>query len=236
MGSSSVGHAATRPACRRLPFAALAALLVTACVSERDGLNAREQQAANDTGALTRIAEAAEQNGDLSGAADFYGRALNLRPEAGDSVLGLARARAGLGRADEALAALRDAHLRAPAGHRLTAMLGQLQVQAHQPGPALATFQDGLRQVPADTELLTGQGVALDALGRHDEAQASYRQVLARDPVSIAARNDLALSLALSSRPADAVALLRDLAPDVTARGSPAQVATVRATLPWRMA
>ena len=232
MERSFNGHGtACRPPWRRLPFAVLAALLATGCVSERDGPNAREQQAANNPSALLRIAKVAERNGDLSGAAEFYNRAFELRPDAGDAVIGLARTRAGLGRADEALPALRDAHLRAPADHRLTALLGQLEVQAHQPGQALATFQDGLRQVPADAELLTGQGIALDALGRHGEAQVSYHQVLAQDPGSIAARNNFALSLALSSQPVEAAALLRDLAPDVTARGSSAQVATVRGNL-----
>jgi len=128
------GHGtACRPPWRRLPFAVLAALLATGCVSERDGPNAREQQAANNPGALLRIAKAAERNGDLSGAAEFYNRAFDLRPDVGDAVIGLARTRAGLGRADEAIPALRDAHLRAPADHRLTALLGQLEVQAHRP-------------------------------------------------------------------------------------------------------
>lgn len=214
--------------CVLYPF--LTALLVAGCVSERDGPTARAQRAADDPGALLRIAKAAEQGGDLSGAADFYDRAFTLRPEAGAAV-GLARTRAGLGQPDEALAALRTAHAGSPSDHRLTAMLGRLEIYSRQPARALAVFQDGLRQAPADPELLTGQGVALDGLGRHGEAQVSYRQVLARDPASIAARNNLALSLALSGQATEAAGLLRGLAADVTARGSSAQVATVQGNL-----
>ncbi len=215
---------------RALP-ALLTAWLIAGCVSERDGPTAREQRAADDPGAMLRIGQAAERNGDLPGAADFYSRALALNPEAGDAAVGLARSRAGLGQLNEALEALRAAHARSLSDHRLTALLGRLEIQARQPARALATFQDGLRQAPEDIELLTGQGVALDGLGRHAEAQAAYRQALARDPASIAVRNNLALSLALSGRPAEAAGLLRDLASDVTARGSSAQVATVQGNL-----
>ena len=222
---------ARHAACRQLLPALLLASLAAGCAAERDGSTAREQRAAADPAALLRVAQAAEGGGDLSGAADFYGRALALRPEAGDAAAGLARARAGLGQPDEALAALRAAHARSQGDRRLTAILGRLEVAARQPAQALATFGDGLRRAPDDPELLTGQGVALDGLGRHGDAQASYRQALARDPAGIAARNNLALSLALSGQVAEAVGLLRDLAADVTARGSPAQVATVRGNL-----
>ena len=223
--------AARHAACRQLLPALLLAFLAAGCAAERDGSTAREQRAAADPAALLRVAQAAEGGGDLSGAAGLYGRALALRPELGDAAAGLARARAGLGQPDEALAALRLAHARSPGDRRLTAILGRLEVAARQPAQALATFGDGLRQTPDDPELLTGQGVALDGLGRHGDAQASYRQALARDPAGIAARNNLALSLALSGQVAEAAGLLRDLAADVTARGSPAQVATVRDNL-----
>lgn len=201
------------------------------CASERSASTAREQRAADDPEALVRIARAAEQGGDLSGAADFYGRALALRPDGGDAAIGFARTRAGLGQPDDALAAMRAAHARSPSDSRLTAMLGRLEMHARQPSRALATFGEGLRLAPTDPELLTGQGVALDGLGRQAEAQAAYRQALARNPASIAARNNLALSLAISGRATEAAALLRDLAVDVTARGSSAQVATVQGNL-----
>lgn len=231
MGNPLHGRATSRSALRRVLPVLLAASLAAGCVSERDDLTAREQRVADDPDALLRIAKTAEQGGDLSGAADFYNRAFTLRPEAGDAAIGLARARARLGQPEEALATLRSARARSPSDQRLTVMLGRLELEARQPGRALETFQEGLGGAPGDAELLTGQGVALDSLGRNDEAQASYRQALARNPTGIAARNNLALSLALSGRPAEAAELLRDLASDVTARGSSAQVATVRGNL-----
>ena len=101
-------YLARHAACRQLLPALLLASLAAGCAAERDGSTAREQRAAADPAALLRVAQAAE-GGDLSGAADFYGRALALRPEAGDAAAGLTRARAGLGQLDEALAALRVA-------------------------------------------------------------------------------------------------------------------------------
>jgi Flp pilus assembly protein TadD len=59
--------------------------------------------------------------------------------------------------------------------------------------------------------------VALDLLDRHAEAQEKYRSVLKSQPRHVAARNDLALSLALSGRYADALEILAPLAMSSTA-------------------
>lgn len=60
--------------------------------------------------------------------------------------------------------------------------------------------------------MLVDRGVALDAVGRHAEAQTSYRAVLATSPRHVSARNDLALSLAVTGQYDEAVALLTPLA------------------------
>jgi Flp pilus assembly protein TadD len=49
-------------------------------------------------------------------------------------------------------------------------------------------------------------------LGRHAEAQASYRAALAQAPTGFAAANNLGLSLLLDGRPAEARAVLEPLA------------------------
>jgi Flp pilus assembly protein TadD len=51
----------------------------------------------------------------------------------------------------------------------------------------------------------------LDSLGRHAEAQASYRAVLETSPRQVSARNNLALSLAVTGQFDEAVALLTPL-------------------------
>lgn len=56
------------------------------------------------------------------------------------------------------------------------------------------------------------KGIAFDRLLKHAEAQASYRAALMIDPRSVAARNNLALSLALTGNYRDAEETLRLLA------------------------
>jgi Flp pilus assembly protein TadD len=60
--------------------------------------------------------------------------------------------------------------------------------------------------------VLVDRGATLDALRRHAEAQASYRTVLAIEPHNVAARNNLALSLALTGQFAPALRLIAPLA------------------------
>ena len=59
---------------------------------------------------------------------------------------------------------------------------------------------------------LNALGVAQDLLGDHAAAEGTYRQALTVMPASEAARNNLALSLALQDRFKEALDLLRPLA------------------------
>ena len=61
-------------------------------------------------------------------------------------------------------------------------------------------------------EALDGRGVALDLMGRHPEAQDSYRRAQALAPNSISVANNLGLSLLLDGRPDEARAVLEPLA------------------------
>ena len=77
---------------------------------------------------------------------------------------------------------------------------------------ALSFADQAVALAPEEPRAATGRGVALDMLGRHSEAQQCYRDVLARSGGDRAARNDLALSLALSGKYDEAVATLAPLA------------------------
>jgi Flp pilus assembly protein TadD len=89
---------------------------------------------------------------------------------------------------------------------------GRAQLARHEAEPARATFADVLTAAPASVPALNGLGVALDMLGRHDEAQTTYRRVLANVPDDIVARNNLGLSLTLSGRYGEAIAALQPIA------------------------
>src|SRR5512140_1636014 len=82
------------------------------------------------------------------------------------------------------------------------------ELARHQAEPALAIFTSVLTTDPENIPALNGLGVALDMLGRHDEAQDAYRQVLAIAPADMIAGNNLGLSLTLAGRYADAMTVL----------------------------
>jgi len=89
---------------------------------------------------------------------------------------------------------------------------GRSQLARHQAEPALATFTSILATEPENIPALNGLGVALDMLGRHEEAQTAYRQVLAIAPTDVIASNNLGLSLTLAGRYAEAMTVLRPIA------------------------
>ncbi len=69
-----------------------------------------------------------------------------------------------------------------------------------------------LASAPRDLAALNGRGVAFDMLGRHDEAQQSYRQARALAPDDISVANNLAMSFILAGMPQQAVPILEPLA------------------------
>jgi tetratricopeptide (TPR) repeat protein len=90
----------------------------------------------------------------------------------------------------------------------------------HKPAEANVEFYGALQHLPGDTRALNGAGVALDNLGRHEDAQLYYQRGLAIAPDDRTMRNNYGLSLALAGDYAQAVAVLRPLVdePGATAR------------------
>jgi Flp pilus assembly protein TadD len=79
------------------------------------------------------------------------------------------------------------------------------------PAKALAEVDEALGLAPKNLRVLVDRGVALDSLQRHPEAQQCDRAVLAIEPRNLSARNDLALSLALSGQFDEAIALIEPM-------------------------
>ncbi len=211
----------------------LCVIPLAACVSQPSRVDQEaEQRAANDPQALARIAEAAVQAGDVQSATAFLGRAARLAPADAQLQIRYARTLAEAGQLDEALRVLRQAQSRAPDDAAVSMVLGRHLVSMHKADVAAGVFRRGLAAHPSDTALLVALGVALD-LGRDQQgAQAAYRSALAIKPDLVAARNDIALSLALSGRTAEAIQQLSDLRADLVGRGAePNQVATVDGNL-----
>ena len=212
---------AIRSALLRL-LAALLPALLAGCVSPPERVDAAaETEAAKDPAAMSRIGNAAAASGDDATAAAFYGRAAQLQPDDADTTMLYARSLVGAGRSDEAIAALRSAlsHAGASDRSRLSAALGKLLILTHQPAEAVSVFRDALGQGPVSPGLLIGLGVALDASRDAPAAQEAYRRALAAEPYSVAAGNNLALSIALQGDPSQALADLTVLRSRVAGSG-----------------
>lgn len=84
--------------------------------------------------------------------------------------------------ADEALAIAADAAARVPESFEAQLSLGFVHLKRHEPGRALACAEAATRLRADDAELLDLRGVALQELGRLDEALASYDRAAALQP------------------------------------------------------
>jgi Flp pilus assembly protein TadD len=84
---------------------------------------------------------------------------------------------------------------------------------------ALGQCREALRLGARDPRLYNALGVALDLLGRHDEAQAAYSEGIVQEAENIALRNNMALSLALGGQFDAAIERLRILVQEPEAGG-----------------
>lgn len=104
-----------------------------------------------------------------------------------------------------------DLFSQVPAGSSAQLGVAKAHLALNEPVKALSAADQALALAPNDERVLVDRGVALDSLGRHAEAQTSYRAVLATTPRHVSARNNLALSLAVTGQYDEAVALLTPL-------------------------
>jgi Flp pilus assembly protein TadD len=157
------------------------------------------------------MARATRQAGDLAAAIVIY-RSLvantSVQPEVkvefGDALL-------ESGAPDDAIDIYSQVGAQSPA--RLAALLGMTRawLDLGDPAKALEQADAARRLAPEDARVLVDRGVVLDSLERHAEAQQSYRAVLAVVPRHVSARNNLALSLALTGQFDEAIALMAPL-------------------------
>jgi Flp pilus assembly protein TadD len=162
--------------------------------------------------AKLRVASVAEASGQPEIAVSVLSTLANASPDNSEVQARYARAMVRAGNLAEAEAVVARALQRRPGDALLLRELGQIRLLQGKPTEALQDFQAVLRAMPRDVRAATGQGVALDLLGRHDQAQTSYRTALAIEPQNLTTLNNLALSLILADRPGEAVAVLEPLA------------------------
>jgi Flp pilus assembly protein TadD len=188
----------------RLLAAAFLALGLSACKSAHldtviESSDPPPTRADLDTAALTRLAQAAESSGTALNAANIYRRIAERQPRAAQPKIDLGRALMRNGDLDGAEAAFREALAIAPSNVDGQVGLAQVVLTRQQHAEALAAFSAILERHPQNVKALNGAGIALDAIGRHQEAQEHYNRALAVAPEDRAARNNLALSKTLGT-------------------------------------
>ena len=203
----------------RAALLAAGAFTVSACANDGAGnvdvralpdARAKASQESDETTAL-RLARASRRAGDFESALNLYRGVLarkaddKVEVELGDTLV-------QAGAPEEAIDVYNKIGLDSPA--RTEALLGLARAYVAIPDASkgLTYADEALARAPADARVLVTRGVVLDLLQRHAEAQVSYRKVLVSAPHDIAARNDLALSLALAGDYAQAVDILTPMA------------------------
>ncbi|MBR0652323.1 tetratricopeptide repeat protein [Roseomonas terrae] len=196
----------------RLIIAGLSALLLSGCAT--DGV--REPDAAS----RMRVAAVAESHGQMDVALSMYGAAAAQEPDNAQAQMRLAGALTRAGNHAQAEQVLAAAVQRRPHERAMVVQLARLRLRSGQAGEALTLFDRVLAGDSRSVEALDGRGVALDLMGRHPEAQESYRRAQVLAPNSVSVANNLGLSLLLDNRPDEARAVLEPLArrPDATER------------------
>lgn len=186
----------------------LLALLLLTCCAGTPAMGVREP----DRDSRLRVATVAEASGQTDIALSMYAAAAAAEPgRAGPQArFAAALLRSGdIARAEEVLNRALADHSADP---ELLNQVGRLRLRTDAAEAALLIFDQLLAMAPRHTAGLEGRGVALDLLGRHVEAQQSYRAALVLAPSSITIGNNLAMSLLLAGRAAEAAELLQSLA------------------------
>lgn len=182
-----------------------ATLLLTACGSSR---RHEAELRAPDTASRLRVASAAMESGQTDIALSMFGAAAEAAPESVEAQTKYAALLIRAGKpevADKVLARALEAKPNDPA---LQLALGKERIQTGAAAEALQLFDGLLARDGRNVAALNGRGMALDLLDRHAQAQQSYRAAQAIAPSDIPSANNLALSLLLEGRAAEAQAVL----------------------------
>lgn len=210
----------SRPGPRRaliVPVAIGVSLMVSACATDpyvgsvpmTAADEARETETPNSgaAAALKRVAIATRAAGDYASAINVLKRAHKLAPQDTMILLELGESLAAVGAYNEAREIMAKALAAAPHETRALRGLANALLALAEPALALGHYEAAIAVHP-EAASYSGLGVALDALGRADEADTAYRAGLALDARNPALIGNLGLSLALRDRGPEAIELI----------------------------
>ena len=206
--------------CLRGSIILVSGLAIAACSGLSDLPDLIDTGAANGaaTGQISgvnavrmRVAGKAMENGDYGVAARFYQTVADAVPASAEPLLGLGEAELAQGRLAEAESAFRTAVRLSPETAETNDALGRVLVSKGAFLEAIQYFRRALAKAPS-APLHNKLGVAHDLMGDGEAAQRHYRAALELDPETVTARNNLALSLAISERYPEAIAEMERVA------------------------
>ena len=221
----------------RLWIGVLAIALLSGCASDQ---GSTPRTGANtgggiDKGRMSDLAARSLEHGQYGAAAQFYRKAAEAQPNTSKPRIGLARALMAMNKPREAVKAYREALDREPASVSARVGLGRALTAADRPAAAVTALDKLIRRDDIGYEPYLARGVALDLLGRHDDAQESYRAGLTVDPGALALRNNLGLSRLLGGDTAAGLAILRKAAQSPAAKAKTRQNLALAYGLAGRM-
>lgn len=163
---------------------------------------------------LTHMGESMQRQGDDDGAADFYQRALQHKPDDIDALRHLGGLLEKHGNVEAAEHYYADALRIEPDDEGTLRAEGRVLIRMGRPADARDVFQRAVESDGHDLGARNGLGIALDYLGQHEEAQKAYRDALNHAPDDLTTINNLAHSYILSRHMDQAIALLEPHAKD----------------------
>lgn len=209
-----------------------APVLLAACAGDDTGPILPERAPPESARAVTEMSteelialgDSFTDAGEPRAAIAVYDRAAARAPEDAVPLLRMGRLFLDAGDLDVAERLFRRALERRPDSAAAHLALARIAVRQGAPEEALTLLdtRSSASEVPS-RDVRNLRGVALDLMGRHEDAQLAYAEALAIEPESPGSMINLALSLALSGEDAAARDILQELAETDDAARSQAQ-------------
>ncbi len=163
-----------------------------------------------------KVAEEALRGGSAQIALQVAQGVLTHEPNNVDALLTQGDAQTSLGLLEEASTSYQKALKLQPGSVHGKTGLGRIRLISN-PTEAIGLFEDVLRVEPQNVVVMNNLGIANDLLGQHQEAQAVYRKIGVIKPDMVAARINLALSLAMTGQSGEALRLIEPYVNDADA-------------------
>lgn len=204
-------------ALRRMTIALLSASALSACATATGP--------AADARGPVPVAEAAPGSDEPLTVAAHWARVVEADPANAPAHVEMSRALRNMGKADQAVAFMREALVRFPDNPDILGEYGKALAESGRTGDALPFLSRAAQMKPSDWRMLSAEAVVRDQTGDHAGARARFEAALKLSPNNAAILNNLGVSYLLSGDTVNAEKYLR------MAATSPGATAKIRQNL-----